>query len=415
MTAERGGQGEARPRFPALDPEPPPAARYRRVMLGTGVTVVLLVAVLGLARLTSYLLSHRGHAHAVATHPSASVRTRTASAAPVATIVSFTPNQYLAVSDLRETRPTILSSLGQMISLPSETVDNRYLVTPDADVISFTGQGHPLIVPMKDVNPDNWSTVGSEPLADHDRYAVLDFNAGTPGQGNSPVEISSLATGTAYTPWQVDDAAGDPQAIGVFASVAAPLQPTSHPTNTFPDASVKLLDVGRPPVLLATAAQLNGDVRLGAGTPTSFFPYPSPSGALVAVAVQPDVQEGVSALAGGLVVLTRTGHVVASFPGAGAPAWSPSGTSLAFASGSKDGSVLHIWTTPGHLSSQAFPASAGNPYSDCIWSPSGAWILCAAYGPHDNGQDWAVASAAGGPMVVTRGPGLPITWLGAAQ
>lgn len=413
MTAERGGRGEARPRFPALDPEPPPAARYRRVALGAGVTVVVLAAVLGLTRLTSELVSHRGHTRAAATQRS--VLSRSASAAPVATIVSFTPDQYLAVSDLRESRSTILSSLGQMISLPSETVDNRYLVTPEADMVTFTGQGHPLVAPMKDVDPDEWSTVGSEPLADHDRYAVLDFNAGTPEEGDSSIEVSSLATGTAYSPWSADAVAGDPQAIGVFASMSAPLQATTHPTNTLPDGSVQLLDLGRRSVVLATADQLNGDVKLASGTPTSFFPYPSPSGAMVAVVVQPDAPQGVSALPSGVVVLTRTGHEVASFPGASAPAWSPSGTSLAVASGGKGGAVLHLWTTRGHLSSQAFPASGGNPYSDCIWSPSGAWILCAASGPHDSGQDWAVASAAGGPMVVTRGPGLPITWLGAAQ
>lgn len=420
VSAERGDGGESRhPRFPALDPEPPPSARYRRLARSVAVTIVALAVVLGLARLTFYLLGNHGQAPPASS--TRSIPVRPASDAPAGTIVSLTSGQYLAVSDLRGDRPTELSSLGKMVPAPDPTLDNRYLVTPFAQLITFTAQGHPVVTQMKDVNAGYWDPVASEPLADHDQEAVLYSNGAGINSGNNPIEISSLATGVAYSPWQADNVAGDPQMAGIFASVAAPFQASSNPTNSYPDASVQLLDFNRPRVVLASAAELDADVRLAATTRALFFPYPSPNGDLVAIVVQPITQPGESfgQEGGGVVVLTRTGREVASFGAAGgliSPAWSLSGTSLAIAANSGHGTVLRIWETGGVSSSQSFPPSEGNQYGDCIWSPDGAWILCAESGAKGTaGQNWVVASVSGGPMVVTHGPGLPLAWLGEAH
>jgi Tol biopolymer transport system component len=169
--------------------------------------------------------------------------------------------------------------------------------------------------------------------------------------------------------------------------------------------------------VLASAAQLNRDVQLPASTPTLFFPYPSPDGDMVAVVVRPITVPGASSNSGGVVVITRTGRKLASFGGGGVltPAWSPASTSLAFTANSGSGSVLRIWSTTGPSAAQRIPTSAGKLYSDCVWSPAGAWILCAAPGANDAGQDWVVAAASGGPLVVTHGPGFPIAWLGETQ
>jgi hypothetical protein len=413
VSVERGGGGESRrPRFPALDPEPPPSARYRRIARNAAITVVAVAAVLGLTRLTTYLLSSSGHGPAAS--PKSSVPVREASDAPPGRILSLTGSQYLAVSDLRGDHPTQLSSLGKFSPSPEPTLDSRYVVTPFAQLITFSSRGQPIVTPMNNVDAGWWQPVASEPLTDHDRYAVLNGNAGSYDSGNNPIEISSLATGRVNSSWEADNAAGDPQAAGIFASVATPPEATSNPSNLFPDASVQLLDSGRPRVVLASAAQLNRDVQLPASTPTLFFPYPSPDGDMVAIVVRPITAPGASSAEGGVVIVTRTGREVTSFGGGGviAPSWSPASASLAFTANSGAGSVLHVWNTSGQSTSQDIPAAAGKLYSDCVWSPAGAWILCAAPGANQAGQDWVVAAASGGPLVATHGPGFPIAWLG---
>jgi hypothetical protein len=378
---------------------------------------VAVAAVLGLTRLTVHLLSGNGHPPTAS--PKSHVRALEASEAPPGRILSITQGQFLAISDLRGHRPTQLSSLGKFSPAPAPTLDNRYLVTPYDQLIAFSAQGRPAVTPMSNFNQNYfsgyWSTVSAEPLADHDHDVVL--NSGGYNSGNNPVGISSLTTGKVYSPWQADDAAGDPRAAGIFASVAAPLHATSNPGNSFPDASVQLLDLGRPRVVLASAAQLNRDVQLPASTPTLFFPYPSPDGNTVAIVVRPITAPGASSDSGGVVVVTRTGRKLASFGGGGviSPAWSPASTSLAFTASSGAGSVLHVWNSSGPSAAQDIPNAVGKLYSDCVWSPAGAWILCAAPGANDAGQNWVVAAASGGPLVVTHGPGFPIAWLGETQ
>jgi hypothetical protein len=376
---------------------------------------VTVAVVLGLTRLTTSLLSSNGNAPPAAS-PKSHVPALEASEAPPGRILSFTQSQFLAVSDLRGDRPTQLSSLGKFSPAPEPTLDSRYIVTPFAQLITF-GPARPVVTPMNNVDAGWWQPVASEPLADHDRFAVLNGNAGSYDSGNNPIETSSLATGRVGSSWQADNAAGDPQAAGIIASVAVPPRATSNPSNSFPDASVQLLYSGRPRVVLASAAQLNRDVQLPAGTPTLFFPYPSPDGDMVAVVVRPITAPGASSNSGGVVVITRTGRKLASFGGGGVltPAWSPASTSLAFTANSGSGSVLRIWSTTGPSAAQRIPTSAGKLYSDCVWSPAGAWILCAAPGANDAGQDWVVAAASGGPLVVTHGPGFPIAWLGETQ
>jgi hypothetical protein len=372
------------------------------------VTAVALVAAAGLAQLTTYLVTSHGHGHAVAKSAGSAFY---ASAAPPAKIISLTQSQEMALSSLRGGPATTLSSLGQMTQSPTVTLDNRYIVNPYADVITFNAQGRPAVTPMKNVDPNQWIPASTEPLADHDQDAVLLNNIVGWTETSNPISVSSLATGNTISVGLGDHVAGDPAAAGVFTSVAALVQPTANPgaSNLFPDAKIVLLDVGRPQVRLATTAQLLSDVHLPAGTQAVLTPYPDPSGDMVAVAVQPT-----SGASGGVVVLTRTGDEVTAMSGA-SPSWSPSGKSLAIVASDAQQSVLHIWSTDGQTTAQKFPASGGNPYTDCLWSPDGAWILCAVGGAHPTGEDWVVASASGGQMVVTRGPGFPIAWLGESK
>ena len=170
-------------------------------------------------------------------------------------------------------------------------------------------------------------------------------------------------------------------------------------------------DAGQPPVLLATAGELSRETGLPRRLAVSLAVYPSPSGAEAAVTVRP----AAGGPASGLVILTRSGRMVATLParaGAGPapgdPVWSPSGTSLAYLSTSGSGaSQLSVWSAgrPGVVSS-TLPVSAGR-YGGCVWAPDSTSVLCPAAG----GSEWVVARAAGGRPAVARGPGLPVAWL----
>ncbi len=132
-----------RPRFPALDPEPPPSARRRRVAVRLAVTAVVLAVLAG----GGYLVGP-GH-HAATATARKSISARYLSAAPVARIVSITPKDYLALSDLREGRATLLKKLGPMTSTPVPSLDERYLVTPYGHLIALTGPGSPGVAHSK--------------------------------------------------------------------------------------------------------------------------------------------------------------------------------------------------------------------------------------------------------------------------
>ncbi len=204
-----------------------------------------------------------------------------------------------------------------------------------------------------------------------------------------------------------DNVSGDPARPGVFTSVAAPIHATASASQTFPDSRVELRDAGKARVTLATVAQLDRDLHLPSGAQAALLPIADPAGDKIAVAVQPT-----SATARpGVVVLTRTGHVLQTFAGLSGlivPVWSPSGTSLAFAAGGAQ-AQLYIWTGGSRTERVRLPVGE---YASCVWSPDAAWILCPSQGASGNGQAWELTSSNGATTVHTSGPGFPIAWLG---
>ena len=208
-----------------------------------------------------------------------------------------------------------------------------------------------------------------------------------------------------------DQVAGDPAAEGVFTTVTAPLAAHAVSLQTSPDATVVLRDAGRRPVRLATAAELSQDVGLRRRLAVSLAVYPSPSGAEASVTVRP----AGGGSGGGMVILTRSGRLVAALPvrgGSGpalsAPVWSPSGTSLAYLGTSRSAAPrLSVWSAGRQaVVSSTLPPLAGR-YGACVWSPDGTSVLCPAAG----GSEWVVTPAAGGHPAVASGPGLPVAWL----
>jgi hypothetical protein len=390
-----------RPRFPALDPEPPPSARRKRVAVRLAVTAVVLAGLAG----GGYLIGAGQHAAPASARKSISARYL--SAAPVARILSITPKDYLALSNLREGRATLLTSLGPMTSTPVPSLDGRYLVSPYGQLISLSGSGTPAVArPRVSLNGFQESAFWG-PLADHDLYAVvLDSSQGF-GSTENPISLQALATGRSVSLGTGDNVSGDPARPGVFTSVAAPIHATASASQTFPDSRVELRDAGRARVTLATVAQLDRDVHLPSGAQAALLPIADPAGDKIAVAVQPTS----AASRPGVVVLTRTGHVIQTFSelsGLIVPVWSPSGKSLAFAAGGAK-AQLYLWGGGSRTERVRLPAGE---YASCVWSPDSAWILCPAQGSSANGHTWLLASSDGSTTVHTSGPGFPIAWLG---
>ncbi len=363
----------------------------------------------------------------------AAARARTLAARAGGRIVAVTPASLLSLASPDGTHVTRDNRLGPVGALVSASLDGRYLSLINGQVI--TVRRGPVLAPdstnlqLSSENGAAWP----EPFADHERALVMLLDYGSPGQSvQNPISVVPLATGLPVALGTGDWVAGDPQAAGALVAVAAPVQAAAAPNAAQSDAQLVLRDVGRPAVVLATASALNRDLGRPASQQDTLAAFPSPSGAEVAVTVEPSVQSAAGANTGtantgaantgaanasaantgarntGIVVLDRSGHVLGSVATAlySDPVWSPSGRALAYTAGGRQGLALNVWVPGRPAQTSKFPA-AGN-YADCVWSPDGGSILCAA------GRTWVIARASGGPMAVVRGPGQPLAWLASA-
>jgi len=410
----------ARRRFPALDAELSAGKMARLRLRNAALVAAVAVVLAGAGGLTAYLAGGTTAAPGSARRAAPAVQTRPATSAPAGRVLSQTPRGALAVSGLRGHAPTVLMSLPAQVYV-SSTLDSRYFVTTNGQLLSLGASGKLTVTRLRNVSETSWSAGGPEPLADHDKYLALqNFNTAGSQADGSPIMIRSLATQREQRLGTGDQLSGDPAAPGVIISLPAPIVATSTPTaagasGMWPDSRVVMRDAGRKDVLLGTAAEFNTEVGLPAKTQDYLFPVPDPSGDKIAILVEPQSGFGeaqASTLPSGVVVVSRSGHTLYALVRAGrhvGAAWSPSGRELAMPAQGAHGSVLHLWTAAGHTSAQPFPGRAD--YAGCSWSPDDRWILCAVSGPHSSGEQWAVAAAAGGPMVATKGPGYPIAWL----
>lgn len=426
MVTEGGSPGGGTPlaTFPALDPEPSRSEQARRVAWRTGLTIGILAAATAIALVLVTVLPGQGPRSRPRTQ-AALPRWARALSAPAAGFVissvsssSSDASTYTAVSDPGGGHAKTLKALGQMTIGLSPALDYRFFVGPSGEVLSFGAHGTADVVrPAPPGIPGIGQLFGpfTSPLADHDRYVILVGNQnGAPGENQIllvPAAGKHQMLGTG------DNVAGDPATEGVFTSVVAPIKPTAQaPPPGGPisaDGDVVLRDAGKRDVVLATAPQLLRALH-ARQEPVALYPAPDPAGDVVAVVVQPTITVGQPAVAGhpsGIVVLSRTGRVVAALGGLTGfifPDWSPDGRGFAFVT---DGS-LRIWTAGGKQTTQKLPpAPRDDSYDACTWSPDGARILCALTGPKTTGTQWVVAAVSGGPTFRTRGPGYPVAWL----
>ena len=397
-------------RFPALDPEPPPPPWWRRLLWPACVLAGAAVVVTAVQLLPS-LFAGSPASRSAAGRPGHGAAGPVMRASGHVVVVTASGSLALANPDGSHlARAGAIANVGDAVAA---SPDNRYISLLNGQVISVRPGPSLASFPGKVELSSNSTVPLPDPFADHERAVVMLADYGDPAFSSSnPISVVSIATGRSVSLGSGHQVAGDPAAAGVFTTVTAPPPAAAGVSlQTTPDARVVRRDAGRPSALLATAGELSHEVGLPRRLAVSLAVYPSPSGAEAAVTVWPAAGGPV----GGLVVLTRSGRMVAALPARagtgpapGDPVWSPSGTSLAYLSTSgSGGSQLSVWSAgrPGVVSS-TLPASAGR-YGACVWAPGGTSVLCPAAG----GSEWVVARAAGGRPAVTRGPGLPVAWL----
>jgi hypothetical protein len=260
----------------------------------------------------------------------------------------------------------------------------------------------------------NSSVVDPDPFADLDQAVVVVTGNGGPSSVSKVSVIQLVDKNQAVALGSANDAAGDPQALGAFVTVAAARQPTSTPPgglNGLADGQVELRDFGQPPVVLATAAQLNSDINQDQNVPLNLAVFPDGRGDKVAVMLN-RIGGGLSNSA--MVILGRNGHVLGIVgSGAGpteysAPYWSPDDSSLVFGTLGSGGSTLAVLNG----SYQIRASTAPDPHTSlgrCTWSPDNRWIVCDA----GNGltHSWLVADSRDMAIYTVPGPGDPIAWL----
>ena len=259
------------------------------------------------------------------------------------------------------------------------------------------------------------ATLGLAGFADHDR-ALAGLDVG--GSRNWGIaEVVPIDGGEVVALGQADGVAADPASPGAFVTLPSLAQPGNPPPAGgyagAADARVELRDAGRRPVVLATSAQLEGDLREAAG-PVNLEVFPDRQGDKVAVLVNPVAAGEANA---GVVVLSRSGGVLGAVrPQAGPleysqPAWSPDGTALAFATSIDNQSQVSVWHVDGPVYTRPAP-DIGAALNYCLWSSTGDGIMCAStdFGAAGSTQ-WVAGNAGRHPLRAYSAPGLPLAWL----
>jgi len=312
----------------------------------------------------------------------------------------------------RHARP--LPGLGTFQGPASTSADSR--------LIAISANGHlqgviaeqPAPAPVRiDLN-DLQADITNVPFADRDRDLVL--SAPGPAETVNAIGLLTINGGHLVGLGLGDDAAGDPQTLGAFVSVEATVQPAGPPPGGLVGQADSLLQLDRPgraPVEVASAAQLQRDVRENPDSAVHLSAFPSPGGDKLAVVLDPPGGGDSNAP---MVVVDRTGRplgTVAADQGPReyqTPAWSPDGTSLAYTTFGPRGAALVVWTV-GRTPQVRVTPDPGDDFSGCLWSPPGTEILCANVFGVGQSTAWILGASRRGLLYVARAPGMPVAWL----
>jgi hypothetical protein len=392
MVSVESGRADTRPRFPALDPEPPRRQWQRR----RTIPVLVVAVAAGLAALGYTLIPAGSHAPAVQIRAS-SFR---------GMILAETSAGLLTITDLRTGRVARLTQLGRLPTSPPPVVsaDGKYIIAPAmGELISLADPAKPAKTRTRlsfNVDGSPWLT---SPFANRDSSVIVQATWHGISVATARTSVQSVATGRTVSLGIADSAAGDPQTAGAFVSVPRPgVQPPAGEAT--PDVRLELRQSGAPTRVLATAARLGHVLGIRAVNAITLTPVPNAQGTMVAVEVRPATRHGSS----GIVVLSRDGKVLGSESagtrGIPAIAWARSGTTLAFVGTGTYGPQLTQWTIGGGSTTTNYPVGSGS-VSRCVWSPNGLSVLCMA-GRRGN---WLITQS--GTVRQPHGRGIVLAWL----
>jgi hypothetical protein len=392
--ADAGGTG-LRPRFPALDPEPPRRS-WRRAAL------VLAAVVVVVAGLSGYAALRPGHHGG-----SAGQRTRTSPFSGL--ILAQASSGVLSLTDVHTGRVMLMRKLGEFSANPPPLVspDGKYLVSAAMGTLfSLATPTQLAMVPNALTFPStSFSDVSTtDPFSDHDASMLIQTTQIGYVTAFSGYEVQSVQSGHTASLGIADSAAGDPQAPGAFVSYAHPSRVTP-PDGVHPDIGVELRDAGAAPKVLVTSARIDHVLGITPRYGVTLVPYPNPQGTMVAVAVQAISSD----VPGGVVVYSRAGKLLGfqmvGPSGVRGLAWSRPGTMLAFAGQGNNGAELTQWEVGSQSTTSEMPVSL-RQIDECAWSPDELSVLC---GGGAAGAWWIVQS---GVTYTFTGQGMVLAWLG---
>jgi hypothetical protein len=349
-----------------------------------------------------------------------------------------------AVLALLLTTGSVSSVVGPSgVSVPSgllvsiDAVGQAVLSSPDATAAQSPGRDHDVSVVTADFKeaaavtdvaaqvdrigaqgselaPANYAFTGGfvgwniTDFADHDQALVAVGGGGLLRQWG----IISVAGSRGHQPSVVflpmgaaDTAVGDPEGPGVIA--VSGIQPSGR--DPVVDTDVEIRRAGSRPRVVATAAELVGDLGLSSSAPTTLEVAADARGDKLAVTVDH----------AGIVILDRKGRllqrmVTSSAQIVSAPAWAPDGRSLVYgALGGGRSYTVRIWR-PGRAPRTAYRTTIGSGVNGgvggiCLWAGNGSGVLCQTGVGASN--RWVIVEPSGGAAQVVTSTLRPFAWL----
>jgi dipeptidyl aminopeptidase/acylaminoacyl peptidase len=225
----------------------------------------------------------------------------------------------------------------------------------------------------------------------------------------------------------VTDAVGDPQSAA--AIVSGPVSPSAvsssgecYGPETAPDKAIELRGPGRAARTIVTAAELKGAVGSPPGTPVQLSADPGPGGSRLAVRVVVNTAPGRQALRQAVVVISRSGRILAHMPLAAASSimqWSPDGQRIAFCQASpRSPSSVTVWSVGQGVKTIVLPGRHDVACNQLLWSPDGSQLIYAAWATQrgltqadDLQHGWTVIDLRSGRVHDVTAPGQPAAWL----
>jgi hypothetical protein len=421
--AEVSGGRALRP-FPALDPEPP--RRLTRRSLRWPAVACLAAAAVAAAFLTwaSSSQSASGPARAPFADRNGLV------------VFEQQPSGMLGTAAPDGSHLVTLRQVGalQGTDLPVAADDGHYLVNLEGQLVTMGPAGPRSVSDLADsagqdatnqASGFGWADVS---FADGGRYVVATAcNLASLESQSWVADLIPAAGGRGRMLGAVTDAVGDPQSTaaivsGPVSSSAVSSMGECYGPETAPDKAIELRGPGRAARTIVTAAELKAALGMPPGTPVRLSADPGPGGSRLAVRVVVNTLPGQQSLRQGVVVISRSGRVLAHMPLAAASSimqWSPDGQRIAFCEASpRTPSRVTVWSVGQGVRTIVLPGHHDVACNQLLWSPDGSQLIYAAWATErgltqaDNLQHgWTLIDLRSGRVHDVTAPGQPAAWL----